>query len=233
MNDNKNLVGLGLLAAAVVALCGVLIWQGHPNISANVTMDGKPVTVSVDGKPVTVNEAPVSGETDQLGTAPGNTTYWNGGDFSEDLVVHGGIYTSGTLLTSGAIVTTGGSFASFHTSTTLTYGSTTLMQVQNTSGRTRTLLGFSCTFPATSTVGTFTYNAGTTTNLGVTSTSPIAAGVLTNSASLDTITVTSSLMTTSTFNPVYPVYAPWKANDYLIVKANTTTQSGVCRAQYF
>jgi hypothetical protein len=88
--------------------------------------------------------------------------------------------------------------------------------------------------PTSTSGGAVSYVAGTSTNSFTTSTSPFIAMTLVRAATgPELTTVTSTMNSTSTFNPLNPQYYPWSAPDTIVVKSNATTvHSGTLNLLY-
>lgn len=149
--------------------------------------------------------------------------------------------TNGTLTnvtsTNGSITTLVGSTAAFTSSvtapnlpntvsTTLTNATNTVFAVQNTTGRTLTLLSLNFVYASSMSVGTFAIAVGTSTTAFTTATPtlPFLSTVLTTRNGEPVITTTSSLMT---------AYSMWKPNEWLVGRVTTTTNQGTFRALYY
>lgn len=242
MNDNKLLIAVSVPVVAVLALAGVILYQGRPDVNVNVagdeptsgspitlTVEGKPVTLNVDGQPVVVSGDATSGE-NVLGAVDGEITYWISGDFSDDLNVQGDLTVGGTTTFSGAV-------SGVPRVNQITMGSTTgTCAVRNTSGADRVLLDIGAKFDATTAgnAGTFNFVVGTSTNAYTTSSLPFFNASITTLSGSSVITPTSTLrgysqlgVATSTSAAVS---ALWRNGEWLTWKSGTTTQSGTCYA---
>lgn len=111
-------------------------------------------------------------------------------------------------------------------STTLTNATNTVFAVQNTTGRTLTLLDLSFVYSSTVAVGTFAISAGTSTTAypSATPTTPFLSTMITTRSDLPVITTTSSLM---------DAYGVWRPNEWLVGRVTTTTNQGAFRALYY
>lgn len=88
--------------------------------------------------------------------------------------------------------------------------------------------------PTSTSGGAVSYVVGTSTNAFTTSTSPFINMTLVRAATgPELTTVTSTMNSTSTFNPLNPQYYPWSASDPITVKSNATTvHSGTINILY-
>jgi len=130
---------------------------------------------------------------------------------------------SGTLTVLGNITDTAGSFP--HTVTSTFAAATgTVCTVQNTSGHSRMMLSVGVvTASSTVSPGSVAFNVGTSSNSGVTSTSPFFHGLVLVENSAENVNTTSSLMS---------AYGLWRNNEHLVFKAVTGTVAGLCRATF-
>jgi len=117
---------------------------------------------------------------------------------------------------------------------TMTSTSATPCAVQNNTGYTKRITDIGAIYTSTTAAGPFRVDVGTSSNLGVTSTSPLIDTLITTIAGRDVITTTSTaLNATSSANTWTPEVAPWRNGEWLVWKAVTTTNRGYCTVVYY
>lgn len=132
---------------------------------------------------------------------------------------------SSSLAVTGAITNAAGTIVNAVSSTFSSSATSTVCAIQNTSGRTLTLLDANVIVPPTNSTGTVTFFAGTSTTPYASTTNALI------SASLDQgwIARVNPTSTLQTFT------SPWGNNEYLVFKTTSTTNvgGGTCRASYY
>lgn len=204
--DKKIYIGLGVIAVVIAGLIGAQVGKQTINLVVSA-----PAGTSV--------------KSDVLGaSAAQDFTNLTALALSGDLSVGGTSTFSGGLSVGGSIINAVGAYAVFHSSSTQATATSTPCAIQNTSGRTRTILDISYMYVSTTSPGTFGVNAGTSTTAFVTSTSPLISSTITSQNGTDVISTTATVQT---------VYAPWRKNEWLVFKSSTTTNAGNCYALYY
>lgn len=215
--ENKGYIGaiVGIIAVALVAVVALAKLPNTINVST------APSNVSVTGAP--------SESGDLIGANAGEISNFTSVETSDDLIVgddltiagdttFGG---SGTTTFSGAVV--GNVPRRFIQ--TMTTATSTPCSYTNNSGSDQTILAVGGTWTASPSVGTIGLNVGTSTVVGVTSTSPlINNSVFANSSSRSIISTTSTLLS---------AYAILKAGEVLNWKTVTSTNAGTCYALFY
>jgi hypothetical protein len=247
--DDKKYIVAGVVAVAFLALFGLVLFQGRPNINLSVVVDGKPVTISMNGQPVSLSAdgkpVVVSGDAATGGTTsnqtgekkfgagnPGETTNWISGAYSDALDVAGAT-TLNTLNVTGE--TNSGYLAHVASSTIVSVTTTQdVCRLQNTYGSAKRLVDVGITYSARSVAQYPERTVTSTINLSnnptlATSTGQMYGDVTTLS------TVSSTLTTTSTLLGTGGVASLWGRNQYLHfgISAPTTTLAGNCYAIYY
>jgi hypothetical protein len=140
------------------------------------------------------------------------------------LALSGDLSVGGTTTFTGAVSNSFGSNVQFYVSSTMSNGTSTPCAIQNLSGRTRSINSLNFVYVSTTSIGSFGATVGTSTNAfpTTTSTSPLISTVLTTQQQ-DVISTTSSVQT---------VYAPWRQNEWLVFRTNTTTNVGQCYVEF-
>lgn len=219
-----------LIAAVAGVLAPLGIWAASaqflsPSTAINCAA-GNSCSFNIEA-PASAPAAPVAAD-QNFGASADVTTNWTAGAFSSDLSVGGQLGVTGTTTFTGGVFNQfGARFSPFY-AVTMTSGTTTPCAVQNTAGVTRTVFATSYKYTSTTSAGTFFVQAGTSTSAFAAPTTPFVAAAVTTINGRDVITTTSTQMGGST-----AVYAPWRANEWLVWQSSTTSNAGTCYVEYY
>lgn len=120
-------------------------------------------------------------------------------------------------------------------STAMSTATSTPCAVLNSSGATRVVTSSFAKFTGGSNAGATFLNVGTSSNSGVTGTTPFIYTTLTKIASRDVISSTSTQNATNTIAMLngLPGYGEWRNNEYLVWKTATTSNTGTCNVVFY
>lgn len=211
--DTKNKKILAGIVALAIVIPGA-IWAKSLIGPSVVTCEAG------DSCNISIQQAqPVTGEV--LGaSAPQDFTDLTALRLSGDLQVNGTSTFTGTTTFSGAVSGVPKSVATSMSSS----ATTTACSLLNTSTVTRTVIEANVVDTGSAaSLGSVTWNAGTTTALGVASVNKAVAAAITRLSGLEAITTSSTPQS---------VYYQWRSGEYFAFVSGTTTNSGTCNIVY-